>query len=428
MAEERLQKIIARAGLASRRAAEELIEMGRVTVNGQKARLGMSADPHRDDILVDGERLKLPESFDYFMLNKPKGVISDEDVSGNHQSARDLIPVEGHLYPVGRLDLGSEGLMLFTNDGALAHRLTHPRYDHPKTYQVLLDGNVQEETLDRWRHGIVIEGKRTRPAHVDKIRKSRSGTLLEVTLREGRKRQIRKVASTLGHTVISLTRTKLGPLELGDLPVGAWRRLTIEEVAALEMVRDAQEIRLIRRSAGPPRRAGSSAKGHIRQTDSRSRRESQGKFRNRSGDAQQSGTKRRSYRPSEEPNKSRPHFRASTEERSERARSSQSPSSEDHRPAYRSGEGAAGSHSSHRPTYGRSPHYGSSSTDEHSKHPSARRRPGSTRQPDRTGPRRPLTSGRSKEKGQSKSLNTGRRPETPRRPNRAIRPKRGSDR
>lgn len=255
MADERLQKILARAGISSRRAAEDLIEQGRVMVNGTKATLGMSADASRDDIRLDGERIKMPQSFDYFLLNKPKGVISDEDVAQEHQNARDLIPVEGHLYPVGRLDLNSEGLMLFTNDGALAHKLTHPRYDHPKTYHVVVEGNPSEEALDQWRHGIMLEGKRTRPAEVKKVQKSRTGTVLEVTMREGRKRQIRKVAARLGCPVISLIRTSLGPLTLGDLPTGAWRRLTPQEVEALLSIREQAEPRRMPRPAPRPSNA-----------------------------------------------------------------------------------------------------------------------------------------------------------------------------
>ncbi len=228
---------MARAGIASRRACEAIIAQGRVRVNGEVATLGQSADADVDDIRLDGEPLRIPDTFDYYILNKPKGVISDEDVGGSHPRARDLIPAAGHLYPVGRLDLDSEGLMLFTNDGELAHRLTHPRYAHPKTYRVLLEGSPSEETLDAWRRGLVIEGRRTQPAEVEKIIKTRRGTLVEVKLWEGRKRQIRKVAAALGHPALELVRVGLGPLELGDLPTGAWRRLTDKEVMALRAIR-----------------------------------------------------------------------------------------------------------------------------------------------------------------------------------------------
>lgn len=244
MAEERLQKLMAHAGLGSRRSCEAIIEQGRVTVNGQVAELGMKADPEQDDIRVDGQRLKLPDSYDYIMFNKPRGVISDEDVGGNWPAAREMIPVEGHLYPVGRLDVPSEGLMLFTNDGDLAHRLTHPSYEHPKTYRVLVSGHPQEETLEQWRRGVAVEGQQTLPAEVKRVNKTRDGTWLEVVMREGRKRQIRKVAASLGHPVVQLERVKLGPLELGNLPSGSWRRLTDDEIRALKR---------IRKQAKPPR-------------------------------------------------------------------------------------------------------------------------------------------------------------------------------
>ena len=256
MPEERLQKIIGRAGIASRRAAELLIEQGRVTVNGTVAKIGQSGDPKADDIRVDGIRVEMPDSYEYIILNKPRGVISDLDVSGDHANARDLIPLDGHLYPVGRLDLMSEGLMLFTNDGDLAHKLTHPRYEHPKTYQVTLAGSITLQAIDRWRSGVVIEGKKTRPAIVTKIRKTRDGTVLEVTMQEGRKRQIRKIASALGYPVVSLIRTRLGPLVLGELPEGGWRRLTPEEIQSLLVVRRSPEPKRPRTS-----RAGSRASG-----------------------------------------------------------------------------------------------------------------------------------------------------------------------
>lgn len=254
------------AGIGSRRQCESIIEQGRVTVNGRVAELGMKADPERDDVRVDGQRLKLPEAYDYIMFNKPRNVISDEDVGGNWPAAREMIPVEGHLYPVGRLDVPSEGLMLFTNDGDLAHRLTHPSFEHPKTYRVLVNGNPSEATLDQWRRGVFVEGQRTLPAGVERKGKTRDGTWLEVTLREGRKRQIRKVAAGLGHPVIQLIRFRLGPLELGDLPSGSWRRLTEEEVRALKKVRrQGKRPRGGRggapRPGGPKRRDQGSQKG-----------------------------------------------------------------------------------------------------------------------------------------------------------------------
>lgn len=238
MTEDRLQKLMAHAGIASRRESEKIIEQKRVTVNGKIASLGDKADLARDDVRVDGARLSLPDRYDYILLHKPKDVISDEDVGGNWPAARELIPLEGHLYPVGRLDLKSEGLMLFTNDGDLAHRLTHPRYDHPKTYRVTIEGHPDERTLDTWRRGIVLDGDRTRAAEVHVLRKKRDATELEIVMREGRKRQIRRVAAALGHPVRRLIRVGIGPLELGDLAPGSWRRLTDDEVNALKNIRE----------------------------------------------------------------------------------------------------------------------------------------------------------------------------------------------
>lgn len=224
---------MAKAGLGSRRGCEELIVEGRVQVNGQIATIGMSADPEVDDIRVNGERLAKPEKMAYYMLNKPRGVISDEDVAGNWPRARDLIPVGGHLYPVGRLDLHSEGLMLFTNDGDLAHQLTHPRYEHKKVYLVTVEGSPSNEVLQAWRRGVVLDERRTAPADVIRLRKSKEGVVLKVTIREGRKRQLRRVAALLGHPAVRLQRVQLASLGLGDLPPGSWRALSEEEVEAL---------------------------------------------------------------------------------------------------------------------------------------------------------------------------------------------------
>lgn len=256
MTEERLQKLLARAGYGSRRVCETVIEQGRVMVNGQTASLGMKADPRRDDIRVDGERLRLPEAFVYVMLNKPRGVISDEDVRGEKQSARELVPLEGHLYPVGRLDVRSEGLLLLTNDGDLAHKLTHPRYEHAQTYHVLVEGSPSDKVLDTWRRGIVLDGKRTAPVEVRWLRKSREGTLLEVTIHEGRKRQLRRVTAALGHPAHHVVRVRFGPVELGDLPPGAWRFLMDEEVAALHAVREAPPPHHRRRESPRQRKPG----------------------------------------------------------------------------------------------------------------------------------------------------------------------------
>jgi 23S rRNA pseudouridine2605 synthase len=241
--EERLQKVMARAGVGSRRQCEELICQGRVTVNGEVAQLGAKADPVRDEIFLDGERLGSPEAPVYIMVHKPVWVISDEDVSGRHRAVRDMVPVPGHLYTVGRLDLRSEGLILLTNDGELTNKLTHPRYEHPKTYHVLVSGMPSEDVLAAWRRGVILEGQKTAPAQVRILRKEGRDTWLEITLREGRKRQIREMTALLGHQGQRVIRVKLGPLELGDLQPGAWRHLKPEEVRALAQVRESPRRR-----------------------------------------------------------------------------------------------------------------------------------------------------------------------------------------
>lgn len=273
--EERLQKLMARAGYGSRRACETIIEQGRVTVDDKIATLGMRADPDLAEIRVDGVPIHLPESYDYIMLNKPRGVISDKDVGGNFPAARDLIPLGGHLYPVGRLDVPSEGLMLFTNDGDLAHRLTHPRYEHDKTYHVLVQGSPSEKTLESWRRGVLLDGKRTAPARVKRLRKTRDGVWLEVTVREGRKRMIRRVGTMLGHQVHELIRVKLGPLDLGDLPSGSWRRLTDEEVTRLRQIKAKPAPKRQSGRKGYTRSQPSQKKGRSSSGGSSSRRSSQ---------------------------------------------------------------------------------------------------------------------------------------------------------
>jgi 23S rRNA pseudouridine2605 synthase len=235
MSLERVQKILAHAGIASRRKCEELIAGGRVTVNGKVAKLGDQADAQRDEIKVDGRPLPASERKIYIMVNKPRDVIADEDDTGEgRRTVRDMIDVEGHLYPVGRLDKQSIGLMLMTNDGDLAHKLTHPRYQHEKVYRVKVEGNPKKETLVAWRRGVDLEDGRTAPARVNVTERLDDSTWLEVVLTEGRKRQIRRVAAQLGHPVLHLTRTQIGPLKLGDLPLGQWRYLTPSEVRSLK--------------------------------------------------------------------------------------------------------------------------------------------------------------------------------------------------
>jgi 23S rRNA pseudouridine2605 synthase len=235
MPEERLQKILARAGFGSRRASEELIASGRVRVNGKVASLGMKADPEKDRIEVDGRSVTAAEPLTYIALYKPRGVVSAASSPDARQTVRDLIPESGRLYPVGRLDVDSEGLILMTNDGALANRLTHPRYGHEKEYRVLVARHPDEEQLAAWRRGVVLEdGYRTLPADVRVESHFGKGTWLRVILKEGRKRQIRETGAQIGLPVAKIIRVRIGSLRLSSLKPREWRHLSLEEIAALK--------------------------------------------------------------------------------------------------------------------------------------------------------------------------------------------------
>lgn len=242
MPAERIQKLLAAAGYGSRRTCEKLIAAGRVQVNGRIAILGAKADPVKDLITLDGSPITASRPI-YIILNKPRHVLSSLKPQGGRRTVRDLVPLSDHLYPAGRLDAESEGLILLTNDGELTNRLTHPRYGHEKEYHVLISGEVPAKTLEAWRHGVVIKDEtgrqqRTLPAKVRVLSKSgngRGGTWLAITMREGKKRQIRRVAETLGLHVVRLIRVRLGPLQLGNLQAGEWRYLTPAEIRRLNI-------------------------------------------------------------------------------------------------------------------------------------------------------------------------------------------------
>jgi 23S rRNA pseudouridine2605 synthase len=235
---ERLQKVLARAGVASRRKAEELIQQGRVTVNRVVVtHLGTKVDPGRDDIRVDGARIRLEAGRVYIVLNKPRGVLSTMQDARGRRALGDLVSVPARLYPVGRLDVSSEGLILLTNDGELANLLTHPRYQHEKEYLVLVNGQPSDKTLEAWQRGVMLDDKPTAPARVAVLGTQGDSTLLRITMREGRKRQIRRVAALLGHPVRELKRVRLGPLQLGVLETGQWRYLTTKEIRDLESLK-----------------------------------------------------------------------------------------------------------------------------------------------------------------------------------------------
>lgn len=234
MPPERLQKLLAQSGYGSRRHCETLIRAGRVQLNGQAAHLGEKADPTIDSITLDHEPIAHAEELTYIVLNKPRGVESTVIKKGSGVHLSDLVTSNERIYPVGRLDVDSEGLILLTNDGELTDRLTHPRYGHEKEYRVLIDGYPTDRQLSDWQRGVVLDdGVQTAPASVRYLNKGASGTWLRITMREGRKRQIRRSAAKLGLRVKRLQRVRISTLRIGNLAAGEWRQLSKSEIAAL---------------------------------------------------------------------------------------------------------------------------------------------------------------------------------------------------
>jgi 23S rRNA pseudouridine2605 synthase len=254
--EERIQKILARSGFGSRRACEELIAAGRVRVNGQIVVLGDKADAQRDKIQVDGKSLQAAEPFVYIALYKPRGVLSAVTTPDPRPTVLDLVDVPERVYPVGRLDSDSEGLILLTNDGDLANRLTHPRYGHEKEYRVLVGRRPDEEQLAAWRHGVVLEdGYHTAPADVSVDAPAGKGAWLRVILREGRKRQIRETGAQIGLPVVRILRVRIGSLLLGNLKPREWRHLSAAEVAGLKG-RPGKTSAVSKKAKDKPKRSG----------------------------------------------------------------------------------------------------------------------------------------------------------------------------
>jgi 23S rRNA pseudouridine2605 synthase len=240
----RLQKVIADSGLASRRKAEEFIVQGRVTVNGQVVcELGTKVDPAKDHVKVDGRHLKPVPPQTFVMLNKPKNIISTMSDPSGRSTIADLLPgVHVRVFPVGRLDFDSEGLMLLTNDGELAQLLLHPRHHVPKTYLIKVKGMLAPEHIDALEKGIMLDDGRTGPAVVKKVGKATENSWLEVTIFEGRKHQVKRMLDAVHHPVLKLKRVKFGPLTLGDLPTGHYRYLTDREANAVrELARERQD-------------------------------------------------------------------------------------------------------------------------------------------------------------------------------------------
>ncbi|MCY3866293.1 MAG: pseudouridine synthase [Chloroflexi bacterium] len=245
---QRVHKIMAQADIGSRRKCEEIIRQGRVRVNGTVIKLGAQADPSKDVIQVDGERIG--DSFEplYIVVNKPKGVLSTNKAEKNdgRPTIRELVDAPGHLFTIGRLDADSEGLMVLTNDGDIANRISHPRYEHTKTYKVTVKGKVSRETAEAWESGIWLDDSRSAACSVNILQSTKRSTVLRLVMLEGRKRQIKRIAATLGHPVLRLVRTHIGQLGLGTLRKGAWYQLDEEEISA--MLTPAHELSAIRRA------------------------------------------------------------------------------------------------------------------------------------------------------------------------------------
>jgi len=231
---ERLQKVLARAGVGSRRTNEMLIAAGRVTVNGEVAVLGRRVDPAHDRIALDGVPVIVDATVVHWVLNKPAGYVTTAHDTHGRPTVLDLVPGEPRVFPVGRLDLDTEGLLLLTNDGALTELLTHPRHGVEKEYFAEVEGKPSPAALRTLRGGVALDDGPTLPARVKIVQESGSGTTaIEIVVKEGRKRMVRRMCASIGHPVVRLARTRIGPLRDARLAPGTWRRLSTDEVRAL---------------------------------------------------------------------------------------------------------------------------------------------------------------------------------------------------
>ncbi len=275
---QRLQRVMAAAGFGSRRECEKLIEAGRVEVDGKVAnRLGVKVDAAKQVVFVDGERLQ-ETRLQYFMLNKPPGVLSTVSDPSGRLRVVDLINTDMRVYNVGRLDKSSEGMILVTNDGDLANLLTHPRYGVSKTYQVLVRGVPSRDILSQMKKGVYLAEAKVQVANVRSLKKTQDGCWLEIVLDEGRNREIRRLLARLGHKVVRLCRVAIGPVPLGDLAVGAHRRLAAEELVSLRKA-----------AAGPNRRRKPLGTKKVAKKVSQSRKGAKGTKRTRSGSRDSAG-------------------------------------------------------------------------------------------------------------------------------------------
>jgi 23S rRNA pseudouridine2605 synthase len=232
---ERLQKVLARAGLGSRRACEELIADGRVTVNGEVAVLGRRVEPEADTVALDGVPVGTRAGLVYYLLNKPARVVTTADDPEGRRTVLDLVPPEPRVFPVGRLDWDTEGLLLLTNDGDLTHRLTHPSFGVEKEYLAEVAGVPSRGALRRLREGVKLDDGRTAPAAVQLVQEHGENAALTIVVHEGRNRQVRRMCDAIGHPVRRLVRTRIGPLADRKLAPGSWRELRPDEVRALSV-------------------------------------------------------------------------------------------------------------------------------------------------------------------------------------------------
>lgn len=230
---ERLQKVLARAGLGSRRVCEELIADGRVTVNDDVAVLGRRVDPERDAVALDGVPVVVRDDLVHYLLNKPAGYVSTASDPEGRPTVVELVPATPRVFPVGRLDYDTEGLLLLTNDGELTHLLTHPSFGVVKTYLAEVEGNPSPAAVRRLREGVDLDDGRTAPARVKVVQRRADTSAIELGIHEGRNRQVRRMCEAVGHPVVRLVRTRIGPLRDGALEPGSWRTLTPSEVRRL---------------------------------------------------------------------------------------------------------------------------------------------------------------------------------------------------
>jgi pseudouridine synthase len=231
----RLNRYLAKAGVASRRACDEIISSGRVKVNGLAvSTLGTDIDPERDSVEVDGRPVSIPPEHTYLMLNKPPGyVVTMKDPQGRRVVSELIVGIDARIFPVGRLDVDTEGLLIMTDDGDLAHRILHPSFELTKVYEVVARGVLSIEQKETLEGGVIIDGRRTAPARVRIVSSRLNTTVAVVSIHEGRKRQLRRMFEAVGHPVRRLRRVRVGPIELGGLPLGKWRHLEGREVDSL---------------------------------------------------------------------------------------------------------------------------------------------------------------------------------------------------